>query len=102
MTQQPWTIDSIAHALPAADLRQNFLREVNLTPLPDLPAVLARWQCFAENWRDHTSPALDALLEYAKTHNGELPAQYRETPESRTAWDQWEQSMRQQQGHSAA
>lgn len=102
MTDQPWTIDSIAHALPTADLRQNFLREVNLTPLPDLPAVLARWQRFAENWRDHTGPGLEALLEYAKTHNGELPVQYRETPESRAAWDQWEQSMRQQQGHSAA
>lgn len=76
MSEQPWTIDSIAHALPAADTRQTFLREVNLTPLPDLPAVLARWQRFAENWRDHTAPKIDELFEYAQHHGGELPDEY--------------------------
>jgi hypothetical protein len=101
-SEQPWTIDAIAHAIPAADTRQTFLREVNLTPLPELPDVLARWQRFVEQWRDETVPRLDGVLEYAKTHNGELPPEYRETPQSRTAWDEWEHSMRQHQGHSAA
>ncbi|WPO70235.1 hypothetical protein [Streptomyces sp. KN37] len=101
-SQQPWTIDAIAHAIPAADTRQTFLREVNLTPLPELPDVLARWQRFVERWHDEDAPRLDAALEYAKAHHGELPPEYRETPESRTAWEQWEQTMRQHQGHSAA
>ncbi|MEU6680202.1 hypothetical protein [Streptomyces sp. NPDC046925] len=102
MSEQPWTIDSIAHAIPVADTRQTFLRQVNLTPLPDLPDVLARWQQFVEDWQNEVTPEMDALLEYAKTHNGELPTEYRETSESRAAWDQWEQTMRQHQGHSAA
>ncbi|MGW5733101.1 MULTISPECIES: hypothetical protein [Streptomyces] len=101
MSEQPWTIDAIAHAIPVADTRQTFLRQVNLTPLPELPDVLARWQHFVENWRDNVAPKADALLEYARTHNGELPAEYREAPESRAAWEQWEQKMRQHQGHSA-
>ncbi|GAA1887839.1 hypothetical protein GCM10009837_07060 [Streptomyces durmitorensis] len=102
MSEQPWTIDAIAHAIPVAEVRQTFLRKANLTPLPELPDVLASWQRFVEHWRDDVVPRLDAVLEYAKTHNGQLPDEYRETPESRTAWDQWEQSMRQHQGHSAA
>lgn len=102
MSEQPWTIDSIAHALPAAETRQTFLREVNLTPIPDLPDVLARWRCFVEHWRDDVVPRMEDLLEYAKAHNGQLPPEYRETPESRNAWDQWERTMRQHQGHSAA
>ena len=102
MSEQPWTIDAIAHAIPVAEVRQTFLRKANLTPLPELPAVLASWQRFVEHWRDDVAPRLDDVLEYAKTHNGQLPDEYRETPESRNAWDQWEQSMRQHQGHSAA
>ncbi|MEU2565097.1 hypothetical protein ABZ626_38100 [Streptomyces longispororuber] len=76
MSEQPWTIDAIAHAIPNADTRQNFLRAVNLTPLPELPEVLARWQRFVERWRDEIVPDLEAVLEYAKTHNGELPPEY--------------------------
>ncbi|ARX81562.1 hypothetical protein SMD44_00960 [Streptomyces alboflavus] len=102
MSSEPWTIDSIAHAIPVAETRQAFLREVNLTPLPDLPDVLARWQHVVEKWQSEDAPRVQDALEYAKAHNGELPAEYRETPESRTGWDQWEQSMRQHQGHTAA
>jgi hypothetical protein len=76
MSDQPWTIDAIAHAIPAADTRQTFLREVNLTPLPELPEVLARWQRFVEHWRDEVAPDLNSILEYAKQHGGELPPQY--------------------------
>ncbi|MHC5256740.1 hypothetical protein ACYSUO_02545 [Streptomyces sp. UC4497] len=75
-SDQPWTIDAIAHAIPAADTRQTFLREVNLTPLPDLPDVLARWQRFVEQWRDETVPRLDSILEYARDHGGELSSEY--------------------------
>lgn len=102
MSGQPWTIDAIAHAIPVAETRQTFLRQVNLTPLPELPDVLARWQRFVEHWRDDVVPQMDALLEYAKQHEGELPPEYRETPQSRADWDQWEQTMRQHQGHTAA
>ncbi|WP_425838897.1 hypothetical protein [Streptomyces fractus] len=76
MIEQPWTIDAIAHAIPAADTRQTFLREVNLTPLPELPDVLARWQRFVERWRGETVPRLDGILEYARDHGGELPPEY--------------------------
>lgn len=76
MSEQPWTIDAIAHAIPAADTRQTFLREVNLTPLPELPDVLARWQRFVERWRDEVTPRLDGILEYAKAHHGQPPPEY--------------------------
>ncbi|MGW2344879.1 hypothetical protein [Streptomyces sp. NPDC001661] len=76
MSDQPWTIDAIAHAIPAADTRQTFLRQVNLTPLPDLPELLGRWQRFVERWRDETVPHLDAVLEYANSHDGQLPPEY--------------------------
>ncbi|MEV0521788.1 hypothetical protein AB0I66_00005, partial [Streptomyces sp. NPDC050439] len=59
------------------------------------------WARLAER-HEAARPEAEALLEYAKTHNGQLPPRYRETPESRAAWGQWEQSMRQHQGHSAA
>ncbi|MFD6434211.1 hypothetical protein [Streptomyces venezuelae] len=63
----------MAHDIPAADTRQTFLREVNLTPLPE---VLARWQQFVENWRDNVVPHVDQVLGYAKTHGGEPPHEY--------------------------
>ena len=74
-----WTIDSIAHALPHPDARQNFLREVNLTPLPELPSVLAKWEWVAQEWTDAT-PRLEALRAYAIEH-GTMPPEY-ETPEA--------------------
>ncbi|MGW0903095.1 hypothetical protein [Streptomyces sp. NPDC002853] len=76
MSNQPWTIDAIAHAIPVAEVRQTFLRQASLTPLPDLPEVLARWQRFVERWRDDVTPRVDAVLEYAKTHGGEMPPEY--------------------------
>lgn len=76
MSEQPWTIDAIAHAIPNADTRQDFLRAANLTPLPELPDVLARWQRFVERWRDEVAPDLDAVLQYAREHDGQLPPEY--------------------------
>ncbi|MGE6738005.1 hypothetical protein [Streptomyces sp. NPDC059900] len=49
---------------------------MHLTPLPDLPGVLARWQRFVEQWRANVAPDLEAVLEYARTHEGQLPAEY--------------------------
>ncbi|MEU6990335.1 hypothetical protein ABZ953_06690 [Streptomyces sp. NPDC046465] len=76
MSGGPWTIDAITHAIPVAEMRQTFLREVNLTPLPDLPDVLARWQTFVERWQTETAPHVDDVLEYARTHDGQLPPEY--------------------------
>lgn len=100
MTHQPWTIDSIAHALPAADTRQTFLREVNLAPLPDLPAVLARWQRLVERL-EASKPALDELLQFAKEHNGELPPQYADDGRTDEWFAQLGESL-QQKGSNAA
>jgi hypothetical protein len=70
----PWTIDAIAHALPHPDARQNFLREVNLTPLPELPGVLARWERVAAEWTE-AAPRLEQLRAYTVEH-GHLPPEY--------------------------
>ncbi|WP_051698505.1 Sec34-like family protein [Streptomyces albus] len=101
MSDQPWTIDTIAHALPHPDQRQRFWRDVNLTTLDQLPDVLQQWQRVAEETRNAQAQA-EQLREYAEQHDGQLPADYRETPESRAAWNEWERQMRQQQGHDAA
>ncbi|WP_037826644.1 hypothetical protein [Streptomyces sp. NRRL B-1347] len=101
MSSGQWTIDTLAHAIPVAELRQDFLREAHLATLDDLPAVFAKWADVVAR-HEAVRPALNDLLEYAKTHHGELPAEYRETPDSRNAWQQWEQTMRQHQGHTAA
>ncbi|OPC80472.1 hypothetical protein B4N89_05475 [Embleya scabrispora] len=44
----PWTVDRIAHALPHPEARHEFLRLVNLTPIGDLPGLLARYVQAAE------------------------------------------------------
>ncbi|WP_050507771.1 MULTISPECIES: hypothetical protein [Streptomyces] len=72
MSNQPWTIDSLAHALPAPELRQEFLRETYLATLDELPGVFARWGSLAERY-DASRPEMEALLQYAKNHHGELP-----------------------------
>ncbi|MGC0417427.1 hypothetical protein [Embleya sp. AB8] len=44
----PWTVDRIAHALPHPEARHEFLRLVNLTPIGELPGLLARYVQAAE------------------------------------------------------
>ncbi|MFI6581551.1 hypothetical protein [Embleya sp. NPDC050493] len=44
----PWTVDRIAHALPHPEARHEFLRLVHLTPIGDLPILLARYTRAAE------------------------------------------------------
>ncbi|MEU9576081.1 hypothetical protein [Streptomyces chilikensis] len=77
MSEQPWTIDSIAHALPHPVTRQKFLTETNLTPVDQLPTVLARWVRFIEQWesgREHAEHLRDHFREF-----GRLPAEYAAT-----------------------
>ncbi|WP_326693236.1 MULTISPECIES: hypothetical protein [unclassified Streptomyces] len=101
MSNQPWTIDTIAHALPHPDQRAAFMRDVSFTSVDQLPARLERWQRFVEQIQAAGTRA-EQLREYAEQHDGQLPSDYRETPESRDAWNEWEQQMRQHQGHNAA
>lgn len=101
MSEQAWTIDSIAHALPHPELRATFMRQATFTDVAKLPAILERWQRRVEAMQA-AQPEIDRVRAYAETHDGETPSEYGETPESRAAWDEWEQSMREQQGHNAA
>ncbi|MGI5484968.1 hypothetical protein [Streptomyces lavendofoliae] len=48
MAREEWTVDRLHHALPHSALRQQLLADVNLTPIDELPAVLARWAAAAE------------------------------------------------------
>lgn len=48
MTREDWTVDRIHHALPHSASRQQLLRDVHLTPIEELPAVLERWATAAE------------------------------------------------------
>lgn len=99
---QPWTVDAIAHALPHPELRQTFMRQVNLTPLPDLPAVLDKWVRFVGEW-EAGQPEIEELRAYALEHDGQLPPEHQETPESVAGFEDWEQRMAAlKQGHSAA
>lgn len=73
MSQQ-WTIDTLAHTLPASELRQRFWREINLAPVEELPSVLQRWVDFAERWQAD-KPRLDAIQAYIREH-GDVPPEY--------------------------
>ncbi|MGV2914688.1 hypothetical protein [Streptomyces alfalfae] len=75
MSSGPWTIDTIAHALPLPDLRQNFLREAHLASIDELPHVCRKWADLVERY-EAAQPSAEALLEYAKTHNGQTPPEY--------------------------
>ncbi|MGW7071843.1 hypothetical protein ACWGII_30725 [Streptomyces sp. NPDC054855] len=75
MSEQPWTIDAIAHALPIPDLRQNFLRAAHLATIDELPGVCRKWAGLVERY-EADRPETQAVLEYARAHNGQLPPQY--------------------------
>ncbi|MDT0453642.1 hypothetical protein [Streptomyces hesseae] len=73
-TSQPWTIDSIAHALPHPELRATFMREASFTEVGELPAILDRWVRFIEEFeagRDRLE-----YLRAAVRENGRLPETY--------------------------
>ena len=77
MSEQSWTIDSIAHALPHPVTRQKFLAEINLAPVDQLQNVVDKWITFVERWaagRDHA----ERLRDYFTEH-GHLPPEYEAT-----------------------
>ncbi|MGW0538731.1 hypothetical protein [Streptomyces sp. NPDC003032] len=100
MSGHDWSIDTIVHALPSPDMRQQCLREVHLAPVDELPAVVDKWQAVASRWAEVEAPNIEtARAEYEAT--GTLPAEHCETPESAARFDDWKQQMaklRQQRG----
>lgn len=77
MSETPWTIDSIAHALPHPVTRQKFLTEVNLAPVDQLQVVIDKWVRFVTEW-EAGRPRVEELRAYFKEH-GHLPADYEAT-----------------------
>ncbi|MCA6091190.1 hypothetical protein LE181_03275 [Streptomyces sp. SCA3-4] len=73
-TNLPWTIDSIAHALPHPELRATFMREATFTDVRNLPGILDRWVRFIEDFeagRDRVEHLRTLVRE-----NGRLPETY--------------------------
>ncbi|MFF7023009.1 hypothetical protein ACFY97_18650 [Streptomyces klenkii] len=74
MSDTPWTIDSIAHALPHPELRATFMQEVSFTDVRELPAIFERWVDFIaefEAGRDRIEQLRDTIRQ-----NGQPPAAY--------------------------
>ncbi|WP_329127182.1 hypothetical protein [Streptomyces sp. NBC_01465] len=88
-----WTIDTIVHALPSAELRQRCLREVHLAPLDQLEEVLTRWQALALQWSTVDAPNVDAARAYLEEH-GDLPPAYRADATSQDAHQEWRTRLR--------
>ncbi|MFH0245879.1 hypothetical protein ACGRHY_26480 [Streptomyces sp. HK10] len=75
MGSDDWTPDSIAHALPDAGMRMEFVRQLNTTPLSGLAALGEKWikvikdlEAAAERGRE--------LHAYQQQHGGQLPKRY--------------------------
>ncbi|MDJ0465046.1 hypothetical protein [Streptomyces sp. H27-C3] len=86
MSSREWTIDGIAHALGVPEQRMKFLRDINLTPLADLPAVLDRWVRHVTAL-EAAKPGIEALRAQFR-ERGSLPLEFKETPESAVAFDE--------------
>jgi len=99
-----WTIDTIVHALPSPDMRQQALRDIHLAPVDQLAAVVDKWRAIAIRWTQEEAPRIEtARATYEAT--GRLPAEYEETPESAERFDAWRhqmQDLRRQQRAGAA
>ncbi|MER7046744.1 hypothetical protein [Streptomyces jumonjinensis] len=91
MTEQQWTIDSIAHALPEPALRQQFLAEVNLAPLAAVPGVLDRWVSTVTEWQA-AERRLDHIVDHIARH-GEPPAGHQPTDAAADATDDFLQQL---------
>lgn len=92
MSEQTWTIDSIAHALPHPLTRQKFLAAVNLAPVDQLPDVIAEWVRLVERL-DASRPALERVIQFAQNHHGELPPQYADDGQTDEWLNQWATSL---------
>jgi hypothetical protein len=88
-----WTIDTIVHALPSPDMRQQALKEMHLAPEGELPDVVAKWRRTAEHWVTVQAPAIDEARAHFEQH-GHAPAKYElETEDSRAAHQAWRARM---------
>ncbi|MFH8410685.1 hypothetical protein ACH4FX_38830 [Streptomyces sp. NPDC018019] len=74
MSSEPWTIDSIAHALPHPELRATFMRDVSFTDVQRLPGTLERWVRFIERF-EADRPRIEKLRSHLRG-SGHLPADY--------------------------
>ncbi|MGW4390978.1 hypothetical protein [Streptomyces sp. NPDC004685] len=100
MSGYDWSIDTIVHALPSPDMRQQALREVHLAPLDQLQEVVARWRAVAVRWVEVETPRIEEARAL-HTATGRLPVEHEETAESADRFDAWRQQMeqlRQQRG----
>ncbi|WP_329580079.1 hypothetical protein [Streptomyces sp. NBC_01361] len=103
MSGHDWSIDTIVHALPSPDMRQQALRDIHLAPVGQLEQVIAHWQNVAARWVQVEQPRIEeARAHYVAT--GNLPAEHEETAESADRFDAWRQQMEQlrQQQRGAA
>ncbi|MFF5018976.1 hypothetical protein [Streptomyces sp. NPDC001165] len=75
MGSADWTPDAIAHALPTPDMRQEFWRQFNLTPLPGLEALGQKWVKVIEDLEGAVARGRE-LHAYQQQHGGQLPEQY--------------------------
>lgn len=103
MSGHDWSIDTIVHALPSPDMRQQALRDIHLAPVGQVEQVIARWQAVAARWVQVEQPR----IEEARAHHdatGRLPAEHEETAESADRFDAWRQQTKQlrQQQRGAA
>lgn len=71
MARTDWTVDQLHHALPNSAARQALLADVNLSPIADLPGVLAPWAAAAEQL-EADRPRIEAIRAHYKEH-GTLP-----------------------------
>lgn len=98
-----WTIDTIVHALPSPNLRQQALREIHLAPVDELTAVVEKWRALAVDWTTNHAPVIESARA-AFEQTGKLPADHQETGESADEFDAWRNQMEQirSQGQAGA
>ncbi|MDF3302943.1 hypothetical protein [Streptomyces tropicalis] len=75
MGSDDWTPDSIAHALPDAGMRMEFVRQLNTTPLSGLAALGEKWIKVIEDLTTAAERGRE-LHAYQRQHGGQLPEQY--------------------------
>lgn len=102
MSSSDWSIDTIVHALPVPEMRQQALRDIHLAPVTELQAVVDRWRAVAAEWTLTAAPRIEEARAHVEA-TGDLPAQYEETPESVDGFDAWREQMASlRQGRGAA
>ncbi|WP_258308822.1 hypothetical protein [Streptomyces sp. NWU339] len=75
MGSDDWTPDSIAHALPDAGMRMEFLRQLNTTPLSGLAVLGEKWVKVIKDLEGAVERG-HALHAYQQEHSGQLPEEY--------------------------